>query len=370
METRPSLHGKSDVMHNFSLQVAGEWPWHPCREPWICLPTKGLCNMQHMEIEKTTLIGKGTISFGNIVVPLNGILFILSSLLSHGGCQKPGPPSKSGSFPKICLAWADSLCEGLQGDVLLQRFLYDWKGCCEIGKECFQLRKVLVSCLSSPEQKTFWLSLWSWCLQTTRHLVQTSAVKMCTKGAFYSADGGYLCLRKAANSGSGQQLAVLANDIYFKISVLGIWHPHHEFSHPFFEDQCNYERFALQTFEDEKESSDQLLALRGIWSGLVRLYHDGNSLSLKNPWEVRKVVQIAVVANRKHQWGGLIPPYPRFYVHSLTRNTLLNLEATLVIEKMPRRIPDRTTLHGKIFCFYSCKVPVWKVSYSFKLSPN
>lgn len=95
----------------------------------------------------------------------------------------------------------DSLCEGLQGDVLLQRFLYDWKGCCEIGKECFQLRKVLVSCLSSPEQETSWLSLWSWCLQTTRLLVQTSAVKMCTKGAFYSADGGHLCLRKAANSG-------------------------------------------------------------------------------------------------------------------------------------------------------------------------
>lgn len=215
METRPSLHGISDIMHNFSLQVAGEWPWHPCREPWICLPTKRLCNMEHMEIEKTTLIGKGTISFGNIVVPLNSILFILSSLLSHGGCQKPGPPSKSGSFPKICLAWVDSLCEGLQGDVLLQRFLYDWKGCCEIGKECFQLRKVLVSCLSSPEQETFWLSLWSWCLQTTRLLVQTSAVKMCTKGAFYSADGGHLCLRKAANSGSGQQLAVLANDIFF-----------------------------------------------------------------------------------------------------------------------------------------------------------
>ena len=104
METRPSLHGISDFMHNFSLQVAGEWPWHPCREPWICLPTKGLCNMQHMEIGKTTLIGKGTIPFGNIVVPLNSILFILSSLLSHGRCQKPGPPSKAGSFPKICLA--------------------------------------------------------------------------------------------------------------------------------------------------------------------------------------------------------------------------------------------------------------------------
>lgn len=93
METRASLRGTSDVMHNFSLQVAGEWPWHPCGEPWMCLPTKGLCNMQHMEIEKTTVIGKGTISFGNIVVPLNSILFILSSLLSHGGCQKPGPPS-------------------------------------------------------------------------------------------------------------------------------------------------------------------------------------------------------------------------------------------------------------------------------------
>lgn len=60
--------------------------------------------MQHMEIGKTTLIGKGTIPFGNIVVPLNSILFILSSLLSRGRCQKPGPPSKAGSFPKICLA--------------------------------------------------------------------------------------------------------------------------------------------------------------------------------------------------------------------------------------------------------------------------
>lgn len=193
---------------------------------------------------------------------------------------------------------------------------------------------------------------------------------MCTKGVFYSADGGHLGLRKAANSGSGQQLAVLANDIFFKISTLVTWHPHHEFSHPFFEDQHNYERFALQTFEEQKESLDQFLAFRGTWSGLVRLYHDGISLSLKNLWEVRKVVQIVVVANKKHQWGGLIPLYCRFYVLSLTRNTLLILEATPVLETTARSIPDRTILHGKIFCFYSCKVSVWKVSYSFKLPPN
>lgn len=148
------------------------------------------------------------------------------------------------------------------------------------------------------------------------------------------------------------------------------WHPHHEFSHPFFEDQHNYERFALQTFEDRKESLDQLLALRGIWSGLVRLHHDGISLSLKNLWKVRMVVQIAVVANRKHQQGGLIRSYPRFYVHYLKRSILLTLEATLVIENMARNIPDRTVLHGKIFRFYSCKVSVCKISCSFKLSPN
>lgn len=216
MEKGPFLHGMLGFTHNFCLEVAGEWPWHPCREPWICLPTKGLSNMQHMEIGKTTLIGKGTIPFGNIVVPLNSTLFILSSLLSHGGCQKPGPPSKAGSFPKTCLAWVDFLCEGLQGDVLLQRFLYDWKGCCEIGKECFQLRKALASCLSGPEQETFWLSSWSRCLQTTRLLLQASAVKTCTKGAFIHQMGGQGCLRKAAYSVSGQQLAVLASDAFFK----------------------------------------------------------------------------------------------------------------------------------------------------------
>lgn len=84
---------------------------------------------------------------------------------------------------------------------------------------------------------------------------------------------------------------------------------------------------------------------------------------------MRKVVQIAVVANRKHQWGVLIPSYPRICVHSLTRNILLALKATLVLENMAS-IPDRTILHGKIFCFYSCKVSVWKTSCSFKLSPN
>lgn len=215
METGPCWHGISDFMHNFCLQVAGEWPWHPCREPWICLPTKGLCNIQHMEIGKTTLIGKGTIPFGNIVVPLNSILFILSSLLSRSGCQKPGPPSKSGSFPKKCLAWADLLCEGLQGDVLLQRFLYDWKGCCEIGKECFQLRKALASCLSSPEQETFWLSVE---LLSADHktLGSNLSCENVHKRNIYSTDGGHRCLRRAANSVSVQQLAVLASHTFFK----------------------------------------------------------------------------------------------------------------------------------------------------------
>ncbi|KAJ7397820.1 hypothetical protein BTVI_131908 [Pitangus sulphuratus] len=50
-------------------------------------------------------------------------------------------------------------------------------------------------------------------------------------------------------------------------------------------DQHNYERFSLQTFEDQKESLEQLFALRGVWSGLVRLHHDGISLSFKNPQE-------------------------------------------------------------------------------------
>lgn len=295
-------------MHNFSLKVAGEWPWHPCREPWICLPTKGLCNMQHMEIGKTTLIGKGTIPFGNIVVPPNSILFILSSLLSHGGCQKPGPPSKAGPFPKICLAWVDFLCEGLQGDVLLQRFLYDWKGCCEIGKECFQLRKVLASCLSSPEQETFWLFSWSCCLQTTRLLVQASAVKTCTKGAFIqqmgdmAAWGRQLILRLASSWQSWQVIH------FFKISALVACRLHHEFSRCFFEDQRNYKRFPLQ---DQKGSREPLLAPKGIWSELARLPHDGISFSSRNLQEARKVIQIAVVANRKHQWAGPVASYLR-----------------------------------------------------------
>lgn len=232
MNAGPSLHGMLGFMHNFHLEVAGEWPWHPCREPWICLPTKGLSNMQHMEIGKTTLIGKGTIPFGNIVVPLNSTLFILSSLLSHGGCQKPGPPCKAGSFPKTCLAWVDFLCEGLQGDVLLQRFLYDWKGCCEIGKECFQLRKGFS-----------FLPVWS----RARNILAVFMKPLCAdhkavgsslscenvhKRSIYSADGGTGLLEEGSlfsiwpAAGSPGKWSFLK-----KISALVVCILHHEFSH-------------------------------------------------------------------------------------------------------------------------------------------
>lgn len=58
---------------------------------------------------------------------------------------------------------------------------------------------------------------------------------------------------------------------------------------------------------------------------------------------MRKVRQIAAVANRKHQWGGLTASYSRNYVHSWKRIILLALKATCGHRK-----------HGKEFSWQNC----------------